>query len=85
MLIGELPDLRETQSGKDLIQIGKEEGKVEGKIEGEQDALILVWETKFGPLAPDIHQRIEQVKSVERLRDLLRQVTQVDAPDKIRW
>ncbi len=30
MLIGELTDLRETQSGKELIQIGKEEGKIEG-------------------------------------------------------
>ena len=31
MLLGQLPDLRETQSDKDLVAIGRVEGKTEGK------------------------------------------------------
>ena len=33
MLLGKLPNLRDTQTGKDLIAIGVEEGKVIGKIQ----------------------------------------------------
>jgi hypothetical protein len=81
MLIGELTDLRETQSGKDLIAIGK----IEGKIEGEQEALMWALEGKFGTLPTEIRQRIEQVKTVEKLRDLVLQALKVDAIDQLNW
>ena len=35
MLIGQLPNLRETQAGKELIAIGKQEGREEGREQGE--------------------------------------------------
>jgi hypothetical protein len=77
MFFGDWPDLRDTQSGKDLIEIGK--------IEGGQEALVVVWETRFGRLPPETRQRIAQVQSVEKLRDLLSQVVRANAPEQIQW
>jgi hypothetical protein len=34
MLLGKLPDLRETQAGKDLIAIGIEQGMEQGELIG---------------------------------------------------
>jgi len=39
MLLGQLPDLRGTRSGKDLIEIGRNEGLREGIREGKQEGL----------------------------------------------
>ena len=36
VLLGELPELEETQSGKDLIRIGEERGELRGELRGEQ-------------------------------------------------
>jgi predicted transposase YdaD len=89
MLLGELADLRDTQSGKDLIQIGKEEGitegKIMGKIEGKQEYLILALEARFGTVGTEVRQRIEQVQNVEKLRDLLLQVFKVNSVDELKW
>ena len=41
MLLGQLPDLRDTQTGKDLIAIGKLEGKLEGKLDYPLAALVM--------------------------------------------
>ena len=35
MFIQQLPELRDTRVGQELIAIGKQEGKAEGKAEGE--------------------------------------------------
>ena len=85
MLLGELPDLRETQSGKDLIQIGKEEGKIEGKIEGKREDLVRVLEKKFGKLPADTRQRIGQLDSVAKLEDLLLQALDAAGVDQLNW
>ncbi len=81
MLIGELTNLRDTKSGKELIQIGKEEGKIEGK----QEDLMWQLEAKFGPLNAEIRQRIEQVKEIDKLKDLLLQVLKVDSIEQLKW
>ena len=81
MLFGELADLRETQSGKDLIKIGKDEGV----IEGQQEALIQILEAKFGTLVPDIRQRIEQTNDINKLKELLLQVLKADTIEQISW
>lgn len=39
MLIGQLPNLRETQAGKELIAIGKQEGREQGELIGQVRAL----------------------------------------------
>ena len=73
MLLGELPDLRETQSGKDLIAIGKSEGKIEG--------LLLL--AKFGEVDPELRQRIKALRSVEKVNRLLVQMVKIDSIDRL--
>ena len=75
MLLGELPDLRETQSGKDLIAIGKSEGKIEG--------LLLQLSAKFGDIDPEMRQRIEGLQSAEIVNRLLMQVVKINSIDQL--
>ena len=79
MMIGDLPDLRDTQSGIELIQLGKVEGKLEGKIEG----LLLLLESKFGELDSELRTRISQIKSSEAVDRLLLQVIKIDSPEQL--
>ena len=81
MLLGLLPDLRETQSGKDLIAIGRQEGRQEG----ERAGLIWLLEAKFGVLDAVTRDRIEAINSMDRLRDLYRQVLNVDSIAQLQW
>ena len=93
MLLGELPDLRETQSGKDLIAIGLQEGLQEGLKKGEQkgvqkgerEGLVWLLEAKFGTLEIAIRNRIEMVDSTDRLKELYRQVLNADSIDQMKW
>ncbi|MGF1582592.1 MAG: DUF2887 domain-containing protein [Gemmataceae bacterium] len=77
MMLGDLPDIRETQTGKDLIQIGK--------VEGVQHALVRVLEKKFGAVDANHRQRIEQLKSPEKLEELLFEVMEAEAIDELNW
>ncbi len=63
MLLGQLPDLRETQSGKDLIAIGKVEGKLEGKLEG----LVKLLEVRFGKISTVLKMKLSKIESDEQL------------------
>ena len=63
MLVGQLPDLRETQSGKDLIAIGRSEGKIEGKIEGLIEGSIQLLEIRFGEIPKPLRDELLQIKS----------------------
>ena len=47
-ILGELPDLRDTQTGKDLIAIGERVGM----IKGERDDLTRLLTRQFGALRP---------------------------------
>jgi hypothetical protein len=62
MLVGQLPDLRETQSGKDLIAIGKAEGKAEG--------LLRLLEIRFGEVPAALREGIQKINSDERIDSL---------------
>jgi len=75
MLLGELPDLRETQSGKDLIAIGRSEGKIE--------SLLLLLSARFDSIDPELRQRIESLRSVEMVDRLLVQAVKVDSIDQL--
>ena len=77
MLLGELPDLRDTQSGKDLIRIGK--------IEGARETLVRQLEAKFGKLSAKVRQRIKKTASADRLDSLLLQVLTIESPDQLQW
>jgi predicted transposase YdaD len=77
MLIGELPELEETQSGKDLIAIGekrgeergKREGKEEGKREGTMETILLFLENRHGPVSKELRKTVAMLspKKASRL------------------
>ena len=90
MFAEELPDLEETQSGKDLIQIGVERGKTEGKKEGEvevrQKVLLRQLEQKTKTkVDKSIKQRIQQIESTRKLDSLLAQVLNIKSVDDLKW
>jgi predicted transposase YdaD len=66
MLVGQLPDLRETQTGKDLIAIGRAEGKAEGKAEG----LLKLLEIRFGEVSGTLREAIQKVDSDQQIDSL---------------
>ena len=59
MMLGQLPDLRDTQTGKDLIAIGKLEGKLE--------ALIELIETRFGSATLELREQISKIDSIAEI------------------
>ena len=71
MMLGQLPDLRDTQSGKDLIAIGKlegeREGKLEGKLEGKREALLEVLEIRFGGVSSELKEQILKIDSIDSI------------------
>jgi predicted transposase YdaD len=85
MLLGELPDLEETQSGKDLIRIGEqrglEKGREEGREEGLEKAILVFLAARHGAVPPAIQEKIEALTAdeAERLIQHLPQCPSLDA------
>ncbi len=88
MLIGALPDLTETQSGKDLIAIGVQQGKaeglVEGKSEGKRDSLLMILQVRFGGVPETIHESVMAIGSTEHLGELIQQALQIESISEFR-
>ena len=57
MLVGELPELVETRTGRDLVKIGEERGRAEGLAK----AVVIVLEGKRGRLTKGLQQRIRKL------------------------
>lgn len=57
MLVGELPELVETRTGRDLVKIGEERGRAEGLAK----AVVIVLEGKRGRLTKSLQQRIRKL------------------------
>jgi predicted transposase YdaD len=49
---------------------GKIEGRIEGRVEGRRETALLQLEAKFGPLSPEVKQRVEALTS-EQLGQVL--------------
>ena len=79
MFAGELPDLEETQSGKDLIAIGEQRGELRGEARGEArgfaEAIVLILEARQGSVPEATRLRLRSLP-LPQLRELLRQVSQ---------
>ncbi len=67
MLIGPLQSFGDTLSGKDLIQIGRDEGTLVGKLEG----LLMPLESRFGSIEPALRQRISKLDSIDQNKPLV--------------
>lgn len=77
MFMGDLPDLEETRSGKDLIEIGEKRGEARGEARGEvrglAAAIVMFLETQQGPLPEAIRQGLRALQ-LPQLQELLPQV-----------
>jgi len=78
MLLGKLPDIRETQTGKDLIAIGVEEGIVKGIEKGKEIGKIQILEQILGLpetesldtfLIEDLKSRLDHLQQQIQLRN----------------
>mgnify|MGYP006272629199 CR=1 FL=1 len=85
MLLGELPDLRDTASGRDLINIGRREGRNEGISEGIRGVLLSIIEERFGVVSKELHDRIDHTESIDTLKRLVQQVVKIESLDELKW
>jgi predicted transposase YdaD len=79
MLVGQLPDLRETQSGKELIAIGVKEGIEKGK----RQSLVQVLESRFGPIDSALNEKVEAIKGAELLDRYFRRALSIHSLDQL--
>ena len=83
MLVGQLPDLRETQSGKDLIAIGVQEGIEKGIEKGKRQSLIQVLDSRFGPIDSALIEQVETIKGAELLDKFFRRALNINSLDQL--
>jgi hypothetical protein len=85
ILLGELPDLEETQAGKDLIRIGEERGVRIGEERGLQRAIQVSLGARFAAVPAAMHDKIRTLPSdaAESLLEYLSQGPTLD--DVTRW
>jgi hypothetical protein len=77
MLLGELPSLEETASGKDLIRIGEKRGREETVL-----AILTAW---YGTVPAAVQEKVARLNpgEVERLIQFLRHCQSLD--EVIQW
>jgi hypothetical protein len=74
---------------KTMIDVWREEGEARGEARGmvkaKQEDILRLLTLKFGELPPDIVQRVQAVRNVERLDGLLERVWNAGSLKDIRW
>lgn len=75
LLIGELPDFRDTKCGQDLLR--------DGLISGRRQTIIELLEDRFGSVPVEIQKRIEAETSEAALKQLARKVLRVTSLDEL--
>jgi len=73
ILLGELPELEETQCGKDLIQIGEARGEERGLAK----AILCCITTRFGSIPGEMEQQIRSL-SADQAESLLQFVLECE-------
>jgi predicted transposase YdaD len=74
-------DLADTAAGKELIQLGEEQGIEKGIKKGKIEDIIEALETKFGWVPEDVIEKINRIDNRSALKHLLRFAIQVDSMD----
>jgi predicted transposase YdaD len=82
MFLGELPDLRDTRSGQDLIAIGREEGREEGLVALRATATRLASD-RFGSESDDLLAKIQQMDSITGLGALIERILNADTASEL--
>jgi hypothetical protein len=80
MLLGELPDLAETASGRDLIRIGEERGEKRGEKRGREETILAVLTAWYGTVPAAVREKVAKLNpdEVERLIQFLRHCQSLD-------
>ncbi len=68
MLLGELTDLEETASGKELIAIGEKRGEERGEERMLNEAILLLLRDRFRRVPTEIADRIQTLSRAEKKR-----------------
>jgi len=68
MLLGELPALEETQSGKDLIRIGLARGRAEGEVQMRTADIVKIINLRFATAPQSLQSRIGKLTPEQRAR-----------------
>ncbi|MCY2986491.1 MAG: hypothetical protein NTY19_01270 [Planctomycetota bacterium] len=94
MLLGELPELEETQSGKDLIRIGEERGEERGEKRSEKRgekrgeqrglarALLVSLRVRHGMVPAALQKQIRPL-TADQAERLLEQLPQCQTLDEV--
>jgi predicted transposase YdaD len=98
LLLTELPDIRDTQTGRDLIAIGKREGKLEGEAVGEkrgekrgetrgidrglENAVVLCAKERFRSVPKDLEERLPKLPRRAK-EQLLRLIARAESIDEL--
>lgn len=81
----ELPDIRDTQTGRDLIAIGKLEGAAEGEARGLGKAIVLIVKDRFRNVPKELEERLPKMR-LRSKQQLLRFVTRAESvADLEKW
>ena len=80
ILLGELPDLEETASGKDLIRIGEQRGEERGEKRAWEKAILAFLATRHGAVPAAIQEKILELTpaDAERMVQFLVQCQSLD-------
>ena len=62
MMFTDLPNLEDTQSGKDLIRIGEARGEARSEARGMVRAILIFLEAKHGWISKSLRARIERLQ-----------------------
>jgi hypothetical protein len=85
ILLGELPDLEETASGKDLIRIGEQRGEKRGEKRGLEKAILAFIATRFGTVPAAIQEGIAKLSQAEA-ESMMQFLAQCQSLDEVsRW
>ena len=68
MLLGEMPELKETVAGKELIQIGEQRGEKRGEKRGLEEGLLAFLAARHGTVPAAIQEEIAKLTPAEAKR-----------------
>ena len=81
MFLGEVPDMRETTLGKDIIRVVREEAA----LETARNNLICILEERLGELDAQTTQKIQQTESIDKLSELIKQSLRAASVNELSW
>ncbi len=64
---------------------GREEGREQGVVAGLRRSVTRLWQRGLGPMPDDARRRLDAIDDLERLEQILEQVSVADSSDDVDW